>query len=66
MSANVEGRVPEKVTNTDMKNILGYLNQGEWTNKLSIGSIMQLKPIKLKYLIEESKNELEITRDAFI
>ena len=27
---------------TDMKNILGYLNQGEWTNKLSIGSIMQL------------------------
>lgn len=28
--------------NTDMKNILGYLNQGEWTSKLSIGSIMQL------------------------
>ena len=27
---------------TDMKNILGYLNQGEWTSKLSIGSIMQL------------------------
>ena len=25
---------------TDMKNILGYLNQGEWTSKLSIGSIM--------------------------
>lgn len=26
----------------DMKNILGYLNQGEWTQSLSIGSIMQL------------------------
>ena len=26
----------------DLKNILGYLNQGEWTSKLSIGSIMQL------------------------
>jgi len=25
-----------------MKNILGYLNQGEWTTSLSIGSIMQL------------------------
>lgn len=24
----------------DLKNILGYLNQGEWTSKLSIGSIM--------------------------
>ena len=26
----------------DLKSILGYLNQGEWTNKLSLGSIMQL------------------------
>lgn len=39
--------------NTDMKNILGYLNQGEWTAKLSIGSIMQLQPYKLKDLIEQ-------------
>ena len=38
---------------TDMKNILGYLNQGEWTSKLSIGSIMQLQPYKLKDLIEQ-------------
>ena len=37
---------------TDMKNILGYLNQGEWTSKLSIGSIMQLQPYKIKDLIE--------------
>ena len=36
-------RAPTGVTKnqaTDMKNILGYLNQGEWTSKLSIGSIM--------------------------
>ena len=51
---------------TDMKNILGYLNQGEWTSKLSIGSIMQLRPLKIKQLIEEGKNELELTRDSFI
>jgi len=38
---------------TDMKNILGYLNQGEWTSKLSIGSIMQLEPYKIRDLIEE-------------
>lgn len=51
---------------TDMKNILGYLNQGEWTSKLSIGSIMQLQPYKFKDLIEEGQNELELTRDSFI
>jgi len=37
----------------DLKNILGYLNQGEWTSKLSIGSIMQLQPYKIKELIEQ-------------
>jgi|LauGreDrversion4_2_1035121.scaffolds.fasta_scaffold45851_2 hypothetical protein len=31
-----------KKAQADMKNILGYLNQGEWTTSLSIGSIMQL------------------------
>ena len=51
---------------TDMKNILGYLNQGEWTNKLSIGSIMQLQPYKIKDLIEQGQNELELTRESFI
>jgi hypothetical protein len=56
----------DRKTQTDMKNILGYLNQGEWTNKLSIGSIMQLKPCKLKMLVDEGKNELELTRDSFI
>lgn len=50
----------------DMKNILGYLNQGEWTQTLSIGSIMQLQPFSLKELLEQGKNELELTRDSFI
>jgi hypothetical protein len=27
---------------------------------------MQLKPCKLKMLIDEGKNELELTRDSFI
>jgi hypothetical protein len=49
-----------------MKSILGYLNQGEWTSKLSIGSIMQLQPYKIKDLIEEGQNELELTRESFI
>ena len=50
----------------DLKNILGYLNQGEWTSKLSIGSVMQLQPYKFKDLIEEGQNELELTRESFI
>lgn len=49
-----------------MKNILGYLNQGEWTQTLSIGSIMQLQPFNLRDLLEQGKNELELTRDSFI
>lgn len=62
-------RVPSGTTKhqaTDMKSILGYLNQGEWTSKLSIGSIMQLQPYKIKDLIEEGQNELELTRESFI
>ena len=39
MNENSEGA---KKSQADMKNILGYLNQGEWTTSLSIGSIMQL------------------------
>jgi hypothetical protein len=27
---------------------------------------MQLKPCKLKMLVDEGKNELELTRDSFI
>lgn len=50
----------------DMKNILGYLNQGENLQTLSIGNIMQLQAFKLKDLIEEGKNELELTRESFI
>ena len=51
---------------SDMKNILGYLNQGENLQTLSIGNIMQLQAFKLKDLVEEGKNELELTRESFI
>jgi hypothetical protein len=50
----------------DLKSVLGYLNQGENLATLSIGNIMQLQPFKLKDLIEEGKNELELTRESFI
>ena len=43
----------------DMKNILGYLNQGENLQTLSIGNIMQLQAFRLKDMIEEGKNEIE-------
>lgn len=56
----------DKKIQADMKNILGYLNQGEWTQTLSIGSIMQLQPFSLKELLEQGKNELELTRESFI
>ena len=62
-SIDVDDPKTEKV---DMKHILGYLNQSAWTNKLSIGSIMSLKPLKLRSVIEEGRNELQLTRDSFI
>ena len=46
----VGGEAPKKGA-PDMKNILGYLNQGEWTTALSIGSIMQLQPVMMKDLL---------------
>jgi hypothetical protein len=61
----IGGEAPKKGA-PDMKNILGYLNQGEWTTALSIGSIMQLQPVMMKDLLEQGKNELELTRESFI
>ena len=61
-----ENGEPQKKSTPDMKNILGYLNQGEWTTALSIGSIMQLQPVMMKDLLEQGKNELELTRESFI
>ena len=49
-----------------MKNILGYLNQGENLQTLSIGNIMQLQVFRHRDLVEEGKNELELTRESFI
>ena len=31
--------------NSNMKNILGYLNQSEWVYSLNIGNIMQISPL---------------------
>ena len=42
LNMDIPKETEEKLVNPDMKNILGYLNQGEWTSTLSIGSIMQL------------------------
>ena len=33
---------------SDMKNILGYLNQSEWIYSLNIGNIMQISPLTLQ------------------
>lgn len=33
---------------------------------MSIGSIMQLQPFSVKDMLEQGKNELELTRDSFI
>ena len=40
LSAIDESSEAGKKQAADMKNILGYLNQSEWTQTLSIGSIM--------------------------
>ena len=56
----------KKTSPYDLKNILGYLNQGENLQSLSIGGIMQLQPFRLRDMVEEGKNELEITRESFI
>ena len=32
---------------SNMKNILGYLNQSEWIYSLNIGNIMQISPLTL-------------------
>ena len=64
--SKVKGKAKNKPTPFDMKNILGYLNQGENLQTLSIGSIMQLQAFKLRDLVEEGKNELELTRESFI
>lgn len=33
---------------SNMKNILGYLNQSEWIYSLNIGNIMQISPLTLQ------------------
>mmetsp|Transcript_351 Transcript_351/g.386 ORF Transcript_351/g.386 Transcript_351/m.386 type:complete len:122 (+) Transcript_351:170-535(+) len=49
-----------------MRHILGYLNQSEWISSLNIGNIMQISPIQHEDLIENRRNEQELTRDSFL
>ena len=49
-----------------MQNVLGYLDQTEWTCGLSISTFMQLEPLKVKHLLEDNKNELQLGRHTFI
>ena len=39
---------------TDMKNILGYLNQSEWMYSLNIGNIMQISPLTLQDFMSQT------------
>lgn len=50
----------------DMKYILGYLNQGENLQNVTIGNMMQLQIYDIKDLLQESENELELSRESFI
>ena len=56
----------EEEYEVDMRCILGYLNQTEWTLNVNIGNVMQINPIPLTDLLIQGKNELQLTRDSFI
>jgi len=36
---------------TDMQQVLGFLNQNEWVYNLNIGNVMQVSPVKLNDLL---------------
>ena len=41
-------------TISNMKNILGYLNQSEWVYSLNIGNIMQISPLTLQDFLSQT------------
>lgn len=47
----------------DMKNLLGYLNQGEWLYSLNIGNIMQIAPLTMQDFMSSTSLELEVSRE---
>ena len=49
--------------NSDMKNILGYLNQSEWVYSLNIGNIMQISPLTLQDFLSHTAIQLELSRE---
>lgn len=48
---------------SDMKNLLGYLNQSEWVYSLNIGNIMQISPLTLQDFMSSTALQLELSRE---
>ncbi len=51
---------------SDMKNLLGYLNQSEWVYSLNIGNIMQISPLTLQDFMSSTSLQLELSREFIL
>lgn len=51
---------------SNMKNILGYLNQSEWVYSLNIGNIMQISPLTLQDFLSQTAIQLELSREFIL
>lgn len=51
---------------SNMKNILGYLNQSEWVYSLNIGNIMQISPLTLQDFLSNTAISLELSREFLL
>lgn len=51
---------------SNMKNVLGYLNQSEWVYSLNIGNIMQISPLTLQDFLSQTAISLEISREFIL
>jgi len=58
--------VADEPEETDMRHILGFLNQTEWVGNLNIGNIMQIQPIEYEELVQWRRNEQELERTSFL
>jgi hypothetical protein len=47
----------------DMRCVLGYLNQNEWSANINISNIMQVLPISIHDLLMSSCYELELIKE---
>ena len=50
----------------DMRSVLGFLNQNEWIFNLNIGNIMQIQPLNMKEFLQDTNDEMELSRDSFL